>query len=494
MKAKAYFFSALVALLGMFALVATPVRAEGVDDRIQALEEELGRLKTEQEQQKQEQMELKKEATAAAAAMPAFSYRPGRGMNIVAADKSWAFNLSSQFHLRLYNHLDGNDSDGATTGKLFGRRMTLFPTFCWANCFYQFDLWIDMDQNNIPLELQRAQLEFDFSQMNPFFPSLRVGLDSAARKGHAVSSSSSARWERNALNDGDNSSITGSHQGIGLIWSALPLGVSTFDLETHLVTGRLGAGDSATTNSDLVSFIGYTGGRPFARVKNKWLSGLELRFEAQIEPIDTRAGVAAATGGAGSTLYRRLRLRTDERLGRFTVFDTGNNAIGGDLHYFLQPALLYRVGPYAFNAVLPMSRWEGKDDGFAGVKGDGIQLANELYLFSPKGAFTGSATTPGSVLLGFAFSRYDLECGSGADCAPGAGAFSRVTLLHRETNLWYTVRAGLRVGVQWNWWDSSNTPLSVQRATGCVSNRANATNVGKSCDWHTLNATVAFNW
>ncbi|MEX0806627.1 MAG: hypothetical protein WD688_25410, partial [Candidatus Binatia bacterium] len=118
----------------------------------------------------------------------------------------------------------------------------------------------------------------------------------------------------------------------------------------------------------------------------------------------------------------------------------------------------------------------------------------ELYLFSPKGAFTGSATTPGSVLLGFAFSRYEQDCGDGADCAPGAGSFNKIHVLQRETNLWYTVAAGLRVGLQWNWWDSSNTPVGVQRATGCTSNRSNATNPGKDCDWHTVNATVAYNW
>ena len=483
-------------LLSTFFLltIVTPLWADGVDDRIRLLEEELGRLKAEQEQQKQEQIQIKKDATAAAAALPAFEYRAGQGMTITAADKSWAFNMSGQFHLRLYNHLDGNDSDGAVTGKLFGRRMTLFPTFCWANCFYQLELHLDMDQNNIPFELQRAQMSFDFSQWNPYLPALVMGLDAAARKGHAVSSSSSARWERNPINDGDSVSATGSHHGVGLVWNAIPVGVSTFDLETHLVTGRLTAGDSGTTNSDKVSFMGYAGGRPFGRLKNKWLSGLELRFEAALEPVDDRAGVAALTGEAGSTTYRRLRLQTDERLGRFTLIDTGNNAIGDGLHSFLQPALLWRVGPYAFNAVLPISRWEGNNDAFSGVHADGFVLANELYLWSPKGLFTGSATTSGSVLFGFAFSRYNMDCGSGADCAPGAGAFSRMRLLQRETNLWYTVRPGLRVGIQWNWWDSSNTPVGVQRAVGCTQNRANATNPGKSCDWHSLNATVAFNW
>ncbi len=480
-------------LLGAVLLFAlTPARAGGVDEKIQALENELAQLKAEQEQVKTEQIELKKQATEAAAALPSFSNRPGRGLTVTAADKSWAFNVSSQFHLRMYNHLDGNDSDGATAGKLFGRRITFMTSYCWSNCFYNFDLQFDMDQNNIPLELQRAQLEFDFSQWNPYLPALRVGLDAAAKKGHAVSSSSSARWERNSINDGDASTATGSHQGIGLVWDGVPVGVSTLDLETHLVTGRLNAGDSGTTNSDMMSFIGYIGGKPFAKVKNKWLSGLELRFEAELEPVDDRAGVAALTGGAGSTTYRRLRLQTDERLGRFTLIDTGNNAIGGGLHSFLQPAILYKVGPYALNVVLPMSHWEGKNDRFRGVHANGFVLANELYLWSPKGPLTGSATTRGSVLFGWAFSRYNMDCGTGVDCAPGSGSFSRMRLLQREMDLWYTVRAGLRVGMQWNWWDSSNTPLSVQNAVGCSNN--NASNVGKSCEWHSLNATVAYNW
>jgi hypothetical protein len=392
----------------------------------------------------------------------------------------------------MYNHLDGNDSDGAVTGKLFGRRMTLFPTFCWANCFYQFELHIDMDQNNIPLELQRAQLSFDFSQWNPYLPTLTMGLDAAAKKGHAVSSSSSARWERNTINDDSSISPTGSHQGIGLVWDGVPVGFSTLDLEAHMTTGLINAGDSGTTNSDRMGFIGYVGGRPFAKVKNKWLSGFELRFETQIQNVDDRDDVADSVGGTSAPGIRRQRLRTDERLGRFAVFDTGSENIGGGLQTFYQPAILYRVGPYALNVVLPMSRWEGKDDAFRGVRAHGFVIANELYLWSPKGAFTGSATTPGSVLAGWAFSRHNAYCGTGSDCAPGAGAYDSVRLLQRELDLWYTVRAGLRVGVQWNWWDSSNTPLSVQNAVGCSNNTAS--DVGKSCDWHTVNATVAFNW
>ena len=487
---------ALGCLVGAFLIFAlAPVsHAQGVDEKIKALEQELMQLKAEQHQVREEQIELKKQATEAAAALPTVTYRPRSGLTIAGADKSWAFNISSQFHLRLYNFPDGNDARGAQSGKLFGRRITLMTNYCWSDCFYSFDLQIDMDQNNIPFELQRAALDFHFEQFNPFLPILRVGLDAAASKAHLVSSSASARWERNTVNDDSSISPTGSHQGIGLVWDEVPIGISTFDLEGHLVTGRLAAGDSATTNADLMSFIGYTGTKPFGRSKNKWLNGFEFRFEVQLENVDDRAGVAADLGGVGVGTYRRQRLRTDERIGRFAIIDTGgNNTVGGGLHHYLSPGIIYRVGPYTLNALMNWSKWRGENDAFRGVSARSWLVAHELYLWSPKGFLTGTFTTPGSVLWGWQFARSEMDCGKGSDCAPGDGAFRQAHLLQREMNLWYTVIAGLRLGLQWNWWESSNTPSGVQTAVNCSKN-TNAGNVGKSCDWHSVNATVAYNW
>src|SRR3990170_3808126 len=113
MKNRLVGFAALGFLLIAFVLAFAPVvRAQGVDDKIQALENELGRLKS-------EQMELKKEAVAAAAAMPDFSWRPRSGWTVTAADRSWSFTTFYQFHAMMYNHLDGNDRRGNSTGDLF---------------------------------------------------------------------------------------------------------------------------------------------------------------------------------------------------------------------------------------------------------------------------------------------------------------------------------------------------------------------------------------
>ncbi len=80
-------------MLTAMLLAPLPARAQRVDDKIKALEQELSALKS-------QQMQFKKEATAAAAALPSFSYRPGNGVNIEAADKSWGITFSMEAHIR----------------------------------------------------------------------------------------------------------------------------------------------------------------------------------------------------------------------------------------------------------------------------------------------------------------------------------------------------------------------------------------------------------
>ena len=101
MKIRLLGLAALGFMLTAWLLAAVPARAQDTDQRIQALENELQRLKSEQAQVKAEQLEMRKQATEAAAALPNFSYRPGGGMLIEAADKSWSFRTSVEAHFRL---------------------------------------------------------------------------------------------------------------------------------------------------------------------------------------------------------------------------------------------------------------------------------------------------------------------------------------------------------------------------------------------------------
>ena len=102
--------AAMAGVLMLSLTTASAARAESVDDKIKSLEQELTQLK-------EQQIELKKEATAAAAAMPSFSYRPGNGVLIEAADKSWSFRHAFEAHMR-YNFLSGRVQVGRSQGEL----------------------------------------------------------------------------------------------------------------------------------------------------------------------------------------------------------------------------------------------------------------------------------------------------------------------------------------------------------------------------------------
>src|SRR5215470_5719405 len=115
-----------------FLLAAGTARAQSVDDKIKSLEQELTQLK-------EQQVELKKEATAAAAALPEFSYRPGGGLNISAADKSWGINFGLEGHFR-YLFESGKDELGRSNGELMGRRFRSQFVYCINNCFYEIQL------------------------------------------------------------------------------------------------------------------------------------------------------------------------------------------------------------------------------------------------------------------------------------------------------------------------------------------------------------------
>src|SRR3972149_355768 len=117
----------LFAAVGL--LAAAPVGAQNIDERIKSVESELAELKA-------AQVELKKEATAAVSALPAFSYRPGSGMTIEAADKSWSLRVGVETHFR-YLFESGRDQVGRSQGELMGRRFRPYTIYCINNCLWE---------------------------------------------------------------------------------------------------------------------------------------------------------------------------------------------------------------------------------------------------------------------------------------------------------------------------------------------------------------------
>ena len=77
------------------------------------MEQELSQLK-------EQQISMKKEAVAAEAALPSFSYRPGNGLFIESADKSWGlrFTIESHFQMLFESGLDrrGEQTEKSCSG------------------------------------------------------------------------------------------------------------------------------------------------------------------------------------------------------------------------------------------------------------------------------------------------------------------------------------------------------------------------------------------
>jgi hypothetical protein len=158
-----------LALLAAVLFAAAPASAQGVDEKIRSIEQKLTQLK-------EQQIELKKEATAAAAAMPSFSYRPGNGVLIEAADKSWSFRHALEAQMR-YNFLSGRDQVGRSQGELEGRRFRPEFHLCLNNCLWEIDWRLDLEGFGQNSALQRGEIFFDAGRLHPWLPNVGFGMD-----------------------------------------------------------------------------------------------------------------------------------------------------------------------------------------------------------------------------------------------------------------------------------------------------------------------------
>jgi hypothetical protein len=491
--------------------IGATASADDVEERIKQLEqiqrtnsEELDRLRA-------QHMEMRREATAAAAALPTFTYRPGNGLTIAAADRSWSMRFFHEFHLHVYNHINGEAEPGGkgfagrdpadkfTTGDLFLRRNRTYIHFCWEDCFYLVRWGLDADTGEV-LGTQTADFYVNFSKMNPYLPDFFLanpGGQSARYVSRSSETSAQVEIAQDMMADGSAHNL--SHRGLGLQWVNAPLGPGDFLLALEATRpffssagndAVLGGGASSVPsgsnenadNADRWTAFLKAGTRPFLKTKNKWLEKTKLGFGYQVNSPSLN----------WSSTTRRIRLRTMDRVGRVDVIDI--RGIGKGLHHRFEWGFEWGVGPYLFRNENGLSAFRDKagvgSTDHKGVHGHFWSLGNELFLWSPKGFLTGSGTTAHSVQLGWRFERSEASCGV-AGCANNFDLVKRAHLTLRELDLWYYIRPSLSVGVWWNWWRSSNTDTDVQHAVGCDKT---PTDEGKSCDWHSVNTGLRFNF
>jgi hypothetical protein len=464
----------MLALLAWALVSAAPGYAQSVDERIKALEQELIQLK-------EQQIEMKREATEAAAALPTFEYRPGNGLNIEAADKSWSFRATLESHFR-YNFESGRDQVGRSQGELMGRRFRPGFFYCVQNCLWEIEATLDLDgwgtgngKNNAGTDpgsmLQRGAVVLHAENLHPWLPAVQFGMEvsnahggSLARQGSGAVGAQ-AEYDLHTRNDGFNTGRAGS--GIVFNWddrSLASIGIPGRIGRFQLSMAAIAEGDDGTqSNTDRKDFNVYGNIQPFSQLKNKWIRGLTFEYGSWFCNVDSRVVNGCA----------RYRVQDHGDGGRQTLFDSGANTIGQGTHFAHGPGIVYNVGPYTLRL---MGSFQTSEDG----NGAGALAANtggkkrsnswlighDLFLWSPKGWLTGGSTTPGSVLVGTHFERVNLSCGDhtagnltgGArNCSGGHMAeFHRSRIMLREWDVWYFIAPRMSVGASFLWYDASN--------------------------------------
>ena len=490
----------LVLTIGICLFSEGPTHAEDLDNRIKALEQELTTLK-------EQQVELKKEATAAAAALPTFEYRPGNGLDIEAADKAWGVRFTVETHFR-YLFEAGLDQQGRTQGELMGRRFRPGVFYCINNCLWEIEATLDLDgfgtgnaKNStataVSSILQRGAVNFHGEKLNPFLPTVQFGMDVSTSIGTARQGSSSTGTQaeydlltRNTFDDGR------AGQGMVLNWDDRPLDaigipgrINRFQVAMASVQNGDDGLSSFTSRKDFVVYLGL---EPFSQVKNKWISGLKFEMGSWFCNRDTREML---TGGNSCS---RLTIQDLGNAGRQALFDTGANSVGKGLAPLLVPGFTWEVGPYSLRLSGGFQSYADRGGTTGQKRADVFLIGHDLFLWSPKGFLTGSATTPGSVLFGTHFERTNASCETAARCSTiNGGQFHRNRILLREWDLFYFLSPRMSIGPSILWYDASNLNNAVGQAGYnlglCSKNAAtNTTNCrpGVGGDW----VDVMFNW
>src|SRR5262249_37615946 len=99
-------------------------------------------------------------------------------------------------------------------------------------------------------------------------------------------------------------------------------------------------------------------------------------------------------------------------------------------------------------------------------------IGHDLFLWSPKGFLTGTANTPGSILVGTHFERTNVSCEGRCNFAQmNGGQFHRDRILLREWDLWYFIAPRMSIGGSLLLYDASDLNTTGQRNLGVSHNR-----------------------
>jgi hypothetical protein len=420
------------------------------ESRLRALEEELQKLKGEQE-------EMQKDALAARDAAAVISWRPGRGMNIRGADRSWAFNFSwiLQTHTAFFPDDDARSGCGTTVsrsptistttgspgpgGRLQSRdsariecdggpgqgstklrRLRPIWTVSWDDGLYSIGTFLSLEAAP-SVRFLGGGGKINFSKFSPYYPNVNLlGIQAMHNpRGTRLSSSSGLGLDRDML---VGSILTsGSGKGYGLEWNDIPLGMGKIDvLDINVNTGPQ---FSSKTSTDPIDRKGYTASityNPFSEVKGSVLQGLDVGVGYFFAPLDIKRA-------------RGLRpIRPVGITSRNNEVDIWNLGADGDWTW-IAPNMGYRYGKYRFEASYDRTKMERK------FTGDAIDTAGG----APANCTVTSTSSPGN----------RVDCGPNkALVAPGdvGDAKIRSFVIRNGWFFWGDERRGLRLSHTFN--------------------------------------------
>jgi hypothetical protein len=473
--------------------------------------------------------------TAAAQDAPAVkpSYQPGKGIVLRQTDDLWSVGFSLETRLDLPFEA-GRKAGGRITGEPYDRRFRPFVNLCVFHCIYELELEADVDEFRseerhpsrlFVLTLQRSVSYLHFENLYPLLPTFYFGFGytleiNPYRRGD-FTASAQLEYDLLSRNNGFDegryvNAVGGRWRNISLAPLAAP-GTASVDV----AAGRIGlpgvgvAGARSVRHffeDNLHEFGDWKDSAVVGQIKlfdqldNKWLKGFGLSAGAwfcypqrRLSHDLTSACDALATFDHGPG-GRQLLFFTDD--------------IGRGMAYYITPGLGWRVGPYELRASGGFQRFANQKSITGRTVANNFLIAHELFLWSPKGFFTGSAEKAGSLLFGMHFERTDLDCNSGGGRSVSSGGtcgvnpiqtlppfnvaaskgFNRNAILLREWDFWYFITTRMSVGVSFLWYRATNLPLAAQYNLG-VRNRASVIadpNQGKGGEW--LDVNLAWRW
>lgn len=424
----------------LLCLTVDPAWAGEIENQIQALEAQQRANAEELERLKGQQIEMKKEATAAAAQLPSFDYRPGGGLFIEAADKSWGLRFRGRFHYRLLFWPDDQaQAPDFTQADIALRRIRPRFNYYWENRFYELDIEFDFEPDR-GIQIQHGEFHVHFDRLSPFLPSLTIGPRVSSffnRHDTNWSSSTGGLFDRSMFQDGAGVGAGTMNNAIGAFWTDVPVGPGALLFQgIYSNQGLTNIADQPRPDTDKRAAHAAFNWQPFVRMKNKWLEGIDVGVGYQLDRIHP-----------GETGRNFFRVRTTERV-RLNLINVARDLDPTSERHYITPGFGWKIGPYWLRTAFGYNK--GKFETGGDVTGWMWRISNELFVWSPKGLFTGSVNTPGSVMLftGFERDNYHADNNGLLGCGSAGGNCENAFASNASVGIWYFIRPRLSVGFE----------------------------------------------